>query len=141
MSQKRLDENAILNELKGGSLFFQKAEESSAATELPKDVATPSVSPPESPPTLEVDALNSLPPPWSAPDAEPEKPREIHLEQEGKPAKLLASYPASMIEKYPKVRQNDWETSFISPSHPRRKRAITGSCLPFQAPRCQDHRE
>src|SRR6187200_783717 len=63
MSGKQLDENSIVNELKGSSLFFQTKEGSAFPQTAPKDVSTASVVPLPASPQSKTTLHPSSPPP------------------------------------------------------------------------------
>ncbi len=109
MSQKKLNENAIINELKGSSLFFPKEGHSPAAEDQPKDPATVPVVTPEGAKSGKVASTMTDVRKGDIVKA-PEEPTK---EKDSDHASTLASYPDSLINSIRKtVKSPGKEVSF-----------------------------
>jgi hypothetical protein len=72
MSKKQFDETAIVNELRGGSLFFNKQSDSPTISETEKDGATDHAMPLTSPPVAAVNVGTRYVPGTESGNAAPE---------------------------------------------------------------------
>lgn len=114
MSQKKLNENAIVNELKGSSLFFQRNEESPTFTGRSKGRARSRAESLENPHVEKGDSPTSSLPSTIEPNAVVGDLKEKLSGQDGNNASTLASYRASLINSIRKtVKSVGKEVSFV----------------------------
>ncbi|MBI3734106.1 MAG: hypothetical protein HY259_11735 [Chloroflexi bacterium] len=124
MSKKTLDENTILNELKGGSLFF-KPPEHAVATD------PPSIAPAAAPvrpleragPLTGDDAATTYD--AVSPEPTPDAQSAEAIPLASSPVSTLASYPAGLINEIRKtVKTVGKEVSFVRLTSPEKHRLM-----------------
>jgi hypothetical protein len=114
MSKKSLDESAIINELKGSSLFFAKQEESPTVHAAQKDPPRAALTLPASPEAKTV--KDSTSPPHFGPHEHetPVDSKESERKLDSAHASTLASYPEGLVESIRKiVKSVGKEVSFV----------------------------